>query len=69
MDTVVYHPIGVVRSPFDTPEDVPLDPSRSVDAVGRIELKAEQQDGLTLLDDSHTSWSWLTSTWSGGLIW
>jgi tRNA-Thr(GGU) m(6)t(6)A37 methyltransferase TsaA len=50
MDPVVYHPIGVVRSPFDTPEDVPLKPSRSVDAAGQIELEAEYQDGLALLD-------------------
>jgi tRNA (Thr-GGU) A37 N-methylase len=41
MATVVYHPIGFVRSPFDTPEDVPLEPSRSFDAVERIELEPE----------------------------
>jgi tRNA-Thr(GGU) m(6)t(6)A37 methyltransferase TsaA len=30
--------------------DVPLEPSRSVDASGRVELDAEYQDGLALLD-------------------
>jgi tRNA-Thr(GGU) m(6)t(6)A37 methyltransferase TsaA len=50
MEPVVYHPIGVVRSPFDAPEDVPCESSRSVDAAGRVELDEQYQDGLALLD-------------------
>jgi tRNA-Thr(GGU) m(6)t(6)A37 methyltransferase TsaA len=50
MEPVVYHPIGVVRSPFDAPQDVPCESSRSVDATGRVELDEKYQEGLTLFD-------------------
>lgn len=50
MDPVLYHPIGVVRSPFDTPADVPIESTLSVEAAGRIELDEEYREGLTSLD-------------------
>lgn len=49
MEPILYHPIGVVRSPFDTPGDVPVEPTQSVDAAGRIELDEEYREGLTSL--------------------
>jgi tRNA-Thr(GGU) m(6)t(6)A37 methyltransferase TsaA len=49
MDSVAFEPIGVVRSPFATPEDVPVNPNRPVESSGKVELKQDYADGLRLL--------------------
>lgn len=46
MEPVTYEPIGEVRSPFDDPGAVPVDPNELGDAVGRVELDAQYEPGL-----------------------
>lgn len=47
---IVYHPIGIVRSPFESPDDVPVEPNRSLETAGTIEIYEEYEEGLTGLD-------------------
>jgi tRNA-Thr(GGU) m(6)t(6)A37 methyltransferase TsaA len=47
---ICYSPIGVVRSPFESPADVPRRDARSPDAAGTVELVEEYADGLAELD-------------------
>lgn len=47
---ITYRAIGTVRTPFESPEDVPKCGSESVEAAGRVELCEEYAEGLTLLD-------------------
>ena len=47
---IVYHPIGIVRSPFETPDDVPVEPNRSLETAGTIEINEEYEEGLAGLD-------------------
>lgn len=50
MQPVTYHPIGVVESPFEAPEDVPRPGSSPVEASGTIVLDEEYEAGLEGLD-------------------
>jgi len=50
MEPVTYEPIGVVRSPFDDPGGVPVDPDEPTDAAGRVELQAQYESGLDGLE-------------------
>ncbi|MEF8974877.1 MAG: tRNA (N6-threonylcarbamoyladenosine(37)-N6)-methyltransferase TrmO [Halapricum sp.] len=50
MEPVTYEPIGEVRSPFDDPDEVPVDPDDPNDAAGRIELADQYEAGLDGLD-------------------
>jgi len=45
---VTYTPIGVVRSPYDSPDDVPT--PRDADVASRVELDEAYVDGLDGLD-------------------
>ncbi len=47
---ICYTPIGVVRSPFTTREDMPIQPSGARGVSGSIELKEEFVEGLKDLD-------------------
>ena len=49
-EIICYTPIGVVRSPFTTPEDMPIQPSGARGVSGSIELKEEFVEGLKDLD-------------------
>lgn len=38
MQIIEYRPIGVIRSPFNSPQGTPIQPSGAVDQIGRVEL-------------------------------
>ncbi|WP_327051757.1 tRNA (N6-threonylcarbamoyladenosine(37)-N6)-methyltransferase TrmO [Halomicrococcus gelatinilyticus] len=46
---VTYAPIGVVRSPYGSPDDVPT--PRDADVASRVELDEAYADGLDGLDE------------------
>jgi len=50
MEKVTYDPIGEIRSPFEDPSAVPVDPDEPSGAAGRVELKAKYEPGLDGLD-------------------
>ncbi len=50
MQPVTYEPIGVVESPFETPEDVPRPGSSQVEASGTIVLDEAYEPGLQGLE-------------------
>jgi tRNA-Thr(GGU) m(6)t(6)A37 methyltransferase TsaA len=43
---VIYKPIGVIHSPFNRLEDMPIQPTSEVSASGIIEIFPEYVDGL-----------------------
>ena len=47
---IEYEPIGVVHSPFNELEGTPIQPSRSENAAGTVEVFREFEDGLCDLD-------------------
>ncbi|MFB6109052.1 MAG: tRNA (N6-threonylcarbamoyladenosine(37)-N6)-methyltransferase TrmO [Haloplanus sp.] len=50
MDEICYRPVGEVRSPFETPADVPRNVEDSTEARGTIELDPAYEAGLAELD-------------------
>ena len=50
MPSLVFNPIGVIRTPFDKPEGTPIQPSRAAGARGTVEVLPEFADGLADLD-------------------
>ncbi len=50
METIQYNPIGIIHSPFKTPNETPLQTRVSNGAKGRIELFTEYMEGLADLD-------------------
>jgi tRNA-Thr(GGU) m(6)t(6)A37 methyltransferase TsaA len=46
MKDVVYKPIGVVRSPFKAPQDVPIQSAAAKGVVGSVEVFQEYVEGL-----------------------
>jgi len=50
MEKVTYDPIGEIRSPFEEPSAVPVDPDEPSGAAGRVELDPEFEPGLDGLD-------------------
>jgi tRNA-Thr(GGU) m(6)t(6)A37 methyltransferase TsaA len=46
METISYHPIGIVISPFNKAEDTPIQPSSAIGYKGTIEIFPEFTDGL-----------------------
>ena len=46
MDKIEYHPIGVIHSPFQTPEGTPIQTSGAVGVEAEIEVYPEFADGL-----------------------
>jgi tRNA-Thr(GGU) m(6)t(6)A37 methyltransferase TsaA len=47
---VTYRPIGVIHSPFEEPENVPIQPAAAKGVEGRVEIRPEFIDGLQDLD-------------------
>jgi tRNA (adenine37-N6)-methyltransferase len=41
MDAITYHPIGVIHSPFKTPENVPIQHTGAKGETGTIEIYSE----------------------------
>lgn len=50
METITLRSIGVLRTPFDTPEDMPIQPISSSAASGKAIIFPEYSDGLFDLD-------------------
>jgi tRNA-Thr(GGU) m(6)t(6)A37 methyltransferase TsaA len=48
--TIEYHPIGVIRSPFQQIEGMPIQPVGASSIKGRVELFPEYEAGLKDLD-------------------
>lgn len=48
--TIFFRPIGVVRTPFKTPEGTPIQPPGGADAEGTVVLFPEYAPGLADLD-------------------
>ncbi|SMC21313.1 tRNA-Thr(GGU) m(6)t(6)A37 methyltransferase TsaA [Desulfacinum hydrothermale DSM 13146] len=46
METIVYRPIGVIRSPFEDAKGVPIQPSGAAGVVGRVEVAEPYVEGL-----------------------
>ena len=46
MDIISYKPIGIIHSPFKTPEETPLQSRLSKGARGLIELDPDYEEGL-----------------------
>lgn len=49
-DQLTYEPIGVIRTPFDSPEGMPIQPVGDDAAEGVVELADAYADGLDDLD-------------------
>jgi tRNA-Thr(GGU) m(6)t(6)A37 methyltransferase TsaA len=47
---IVYEAIGIIHSPFQTTEDMPIQPSGSTSISGYAEIYPEYQEGLQDLD-------------------
>jgi tRNA-Thr(GGU) m(6)t(6)A37 methyltransferase TsaA len=46
MDTIVFHPIGLIHTPFKQLEGMPIQPAGARDATGRVAVDAAFADGL-----------------------
>ena len=49
-EPVCYDPIGTVTSPFETPDEVPKNPSKSVEATGTVDIAQRYAAGLEHID-------------------
>jgi tRNA-Thr(GGU) m(6)t(6)A37 methyltransferase TsaA len=53
-DPVEYEPIGVIRTPFESPEKMPIQPAGAPDTTGTVEVEDAYGDGLDdLAEFSH----------------
>ncbi len=50
MQNITLKPIGVIHSPFPTPEDMPIQPAAAQGISGSVELLPEYTEGLTDLN-------------------
>ncbi len=48
--SIVFRPIGVIHSPFTTPEQTPIQPTGARNVAGTVEVFPEFVDGLADLD-------------------
>ena len=46
MKSVTYKPIGLIRTPFPEPRDVPVQPAAAAGIEGRVEILPELRQGL-----------------------
>jgi len=46
MNLINYHPIGIIHSPFKTPEGTPIQPTGAADVEGRVEIFPQYTEGL-----------------------
>ena len=49
-DPLVFRPIGIIRTPFERTEGMPIQATAAVGVRGRIELDEALADGLADLD-------------------
>ena len=49
-DPIQYDPIGVIRTPFDDPEGMPIQPAGESAACGTVDLDSEYEAGLADLE-------------------
>src|SRR5437763_383758 len=47
---IEFTPIGIIHTPFETPENMPIQPASGKDAVGWIEIFDEYTEGLSDLE-------------------
>lgn len=45
-DTFSYESIGVIRSPFESPEGMPIQPTGADSVIGTVEIEESDADGL-----------------------
>ena len=50
MDLIEFTPIGVIRTPFTTLDDMPIQPTGAQDVAGEIRLHEQYAEGLQDLD-------------------
>jgi len=50
MDTIVFSPIGLISSPFETFDDMPIQPTGARDVRGEVRVFDEFREGLQDLD-------------------
>ncbi len=50
-DRLEYEPIGIIRTPFDSPEGMPIQPTGADDTEGTVELEEPCAEGLEDLED------------------
>ena len=50
MTTIQYKPIGIIRSPFQSIEDMPIQPSGALSVPGTVEISAQYRQGLKDLE-------------------
>lgn len=50
MDTICYNSIGIIHTPFNDPDGMPIQPKGAIGIKGTIELKEEFVKGLQDLD-------------------
>lgn len=50
MDSIVFHPIGLIHTPFKQPEGMPIQPSGARETAGRVVVEAVFADGLDDLE-------------------
>ncbi len=47
---IEYRPIGVIHTPFERVEGIPIQPSHAQDVRGTVEVYADYAEGLSDLD-------------------
>ena len=50
MDNVIYHPIGIIHSPYQQIEGMPIQPCAAMGVRGTVEINPEYAGGLKDLD-------------------
>lgn len=50
MKSIIYSPIGLIRSPFKTLDNMPIQPTGAQDTLGEIHIFDEFREGLQDLD-------------------
>ena len=46
MDNIIYHPIGIIHSPYREIEGMPIQPCGAIGVAGTVEVKCEFAGGL-----------------------
>ena len=54
MQTISYHPIGIIRSPFTSLDGAPIQPTGAVGRKGSVELDSVGRQVWELCDGEHT---------------
>ena len=47
---ITYEPIGTIRTPFESPQGMPIQPVGNASSTGTVELRDEYADGVADLD-------------------